>query len=631
MFVIGTAGHVDHGKSTLIKALTGIDPDRLQEEKERGMTIDLGFAWLRLPSGREVSIVDVPGHERFIKNMLAGVGGIDVALMVVAADEGIMPQTEEHLAILDLLQVKSGVVAITKKDLVDEEWLALVEEELRDRLQSTTLRQAPLLAVSAVTGEGLPELIATLDRLLATTPPKRDVGRPRLSIDRAFTVAGFGTVVTGTLVDGKLSLGQEVEVVRVGREQAPPLRSRVRGLQTHKRKVETALPGTRVAVNLTGVAVEQLQRGDVVTTPGWLEPTLLVDGRLRLLASRPKPLAHNSEVSFHTGAAEVEARVRLLENDTLAPGATGWVQVQLAAPLAVAKGDFFIVRSPVTTLGGGQIVNPHPRRHKRGQARVLAALETLAKGSPEEIVQQTLGTAPPMEVATLIEQTHLPADQAHAALGQLIASGQALLLGDEAPSSPKALIVSAAGWRELSERVATILRGYHQQYPLRGGMPKEELKSRLALPARVFNESLARWLASGVLAEEGAAVRLPSHRAQFTPEQQQRVDRLLARMGQSPYTPPSRAEMEQELGADVLAALLEQGKLYKVSEEIVFLRSAYEEMVRRTVETIRARGRVTAAEVRDLFNTSRKYAIAFLEHLDEERLTRRVGDERVLR
>jgi len=631
VFVIGTAGHVDHGKSTLIKALTGIDPDRLQEEKERGMTIDLGFAWLRLPSGREVSIVDVPGHERFIKNMLAGVGGIDVALMVVAADEGIMPQTEEHLAILDLLQVKSGVVAITKKDLVDEEWLALVEEELRDRLQSTTLRQAPLLAVSAVTGEGLPELIATLDRLLATTPPKRDVGRPRLSIDRAFTVAGFGTVVTGTLVDGKLSLGQEVEVVRVGREQAPPLRSRVRGLQTHKRKVETALPGTRVAVNLTGVAVEQLQRGDVVTTPGWLEPTLLVDGRLRLLASRPKPLAHNSEVSFHTGAAEVEARVRLLENDTLAPGATGWVQVQLAAPLAVAKGDFFIVRSPVTTLGGGQIVNPHPRRHKRGQARVLAALETLAKGSPEEIVQQTLGTAPPMEVATLIEQTHLPADQAHAALGQLIASGQALLLGDEAPSSPKALIVSAAGWRELSERVATILRGYHQQYPLRGGMPKEELKSRLALPARVFNESLARWLASGVLAEEGAAVRLPSHRAQFTPEQQQRVDRLLARMGQSPYTPPSRAEMEQELGADVLAALLEQGKLYKVSEEIVFLRSAYEEMVRRTVETIRARGRVTAAEVRDLFNTSRKYAIAFLEHLDEERLTRRVGDERVLR
>jgi len=631
LFVIGTAGHVDHGKSTLIKALTGIDPDRLQEEKERGMTIDLGFAWLRLPSGREVSIVDVPGHERFIKNMLAGVGGIDVALLVVAADEGLMPQTEEHLAILDLLQVKAGVVAITKKDLVDEEWLALVEEELRERLQSTTLRQAPLLAVSAVTGEGLPALIASLDHLLATTPPKRDVGRPRLGIDRAFTVAGFGTVVTGTLVDGKLSLGQEVEIVRVGREQAPPLRSRVRGLQTHKRKVETALPGTRVAVNLTGVAVEDLQRGDVVTTPGWLETTLLVDGRLRLLASRPKPLAHNSEVSFHTGAAEAEARVRLLENETLAPGATGWVQVQLAAPLAVAKGDFFIVRSPVTTLGGGQIVDPHPRRHKRGQARVLAALETLAKGSPEEIVLQTLGTAPPMEVATLIAQTHLPGDQGRAALGQLIASGQALILGDEGPSSPRALVVSAAGWRELGERVATILRAYHQQNPLRGGMPKEELKSRLALPARVFNESLARWLASSVLAEEGAAVRLPSHQARFTPEQQQRVERLLARMAQSPYTPPARAEIEQELGAEVLAALLEQGKLYKVSEEIVFLRSAYEEMVRRTVETIRARGRVTAAEVRDLFNTSRKYAIAFLEHLDEERLTRRVGDERVLR
>jgi len=311
------------------------------------------------------------------------------------------------------------------------------------------------------------------------------------------------------------------------------------------------------------------------------------------------------------------------------------VQVQLAAPLAVAKGDFFIIRSPMTTLGGGQIVNPHPRRHKRRQARVLAALETLAKGSPEEIVRQTLGTAPPVEVAALIEQTHLPADQARAALGQLIASGQALALGDvEATAilSPKALVVSAAGWRELSERVTAILQGYHRQNPLRGGMPKEELKSRLALPARVCNESLARWLADGTIAEEGAAVRLPTHQARFTPEQQQRVDRLLARMAPAPYTPPSRAEIEQELGAsEVLAALLEQGRLYKVSEEIVFLRSAYEEMVRRTVETIRARGKVTAAEVRDLFNTSRKYAIAFLEHLDEERITRRVGDERVLR
>ena len=289
MHVVGTAGHVDHGKSTLVHALTGIDPDRLKEEKEREMTIDLGFAWLTLPNGEEIGLVDVPGHKDFIKNMLAGVGGIDATLFIVAADEGVMPQTREHLDILDLLGVKAGVVAITKKDLVEDgEWLELVMAEVSTELEGTCLESAPMVPVSARTGEGLPELLAELQRVLSAARPHRDDGRPRLPIDRIFSVAGFGTVVTGTLIDGQLRVGQEVEILPGG------LKTRIRGLQTHKEKLEVALPSSRVAVNLAGVAVTDLQRGDVLTLPGWLTPTQLIDVRLRYLADAPLPLKHNT-------------------------------------------------------------------------------------------------------------------------------------------------------------------------------------------------------------------------------------------------------------------------------------------------------------------------------------------------
>ncbi|MER3420669.1 MAG: selenocysteine-specific translation elongation factor, partial [Chloroflexota bacterium] len=305
--VIGTAGHVDHGKSTLVQALTGIDPDRLQEEKARGMTIDLGFAWLKLPGGEEISIIDVPGHERFIKNMLAGVGGIDLALLVIAADEGVMPQTREHLAIIDLLQIRAGVVAITKTDLVEPDWLELVVADVEETLAGTTLADSPIVPCSAYTGAGLDQLVHTIEERLAQTPPKRDIGRPRLAIDRAFTIAGFGTVVTGTLIDGPLRVGQEVEIVPGG------LRSRVRGLQTHRQKVEVARPGSRTAVNLAGLAVDALRRGQVLTVPGWLRPTTAVDVSLKAVAGLTHPIKHNTTVTFHTGAAEVEAKLRLLD------------------------------------------------------------------------------------------------------------------------------------------------------------------------------------------------------------------------------------------------------------------------------------------------------------------------------
>src|SRR5262245_34309716 len=415
MRVVGTAGHVDHGKSTLIQALTGIDPDRLQEEKERGMTIDLGFAWLRLPNGDEVSIVDVPGHERFIHNMLAGVGGIDVALLVIAADEGVMPQTREHLAILDLLGVSNGVVALTKRDLVDDEWLELVHTDVLEFLEGTTLAQAPIVPCSATTRFGLDALLATLQEVLARERTKPNTGRPRLPIDRVFTVSGFGTVVTGTLIDGELRLGQELEV------QPGGLKSRVRGLQSHKKKLEVVPAGTRTAVNLGGLAVEDLRRGQVLAAPGTLRPTRALDAQLRLIDDA-RPIRHNTQVSFHTGAAENLAKVSLLDRDELQPGEQAWAQVRLQDEVALARGDLFIVRlpSPSMTIGGGRVVEAFARRHRRRQTNVLQQLEVLARGTPEEILLEQLRAREPSDVDGLIRRTGLPAADAREALARLI-------------------------------------------------------------------------------------------------------------------------------------------------------------------------------------------------------------------
>jgi selenocysteine-specific elongation factor len=632
MYTVGTAGHVDHGKSTLIQALTGIDPDRLREEKERGMTIDLGFAWLTLPGGREISIVDVPGHERFIKNMLAGVGGIDAALLVVAADEGIMPQTREHLAILNLLGIGRGVVALTKKDLVDEEWLALMQEEIAEALKSTTLAGATVVPVSALGRDGLDTLLAELDRLLESAPTKRDLGRPRLPVDRVFSLGGFGTVVTGTLLDGAIQVGQELEVVPSG------LKTRARGLQSHKAKLEEAPPGRRVAINLGGLATEDLARGDVVTVPGALRSTTAVDVRLRLLADAPKPLPNAASVGFHTGTAEAVGKVTLLEADSLAPGGEAWAQVRLRTPVAVAKGDLFVIRqlSPAVTLGGGQIVDPAPAgRHRRRQPAVLAALDLLAKGTPEEVVLQTVELQEPADPAAVVRATGLDAAAAGEALTALETSGQVVRLGN--------VVMSATGWRRLTARATEYLEAYHRQFPLRPGMPREELKSRLGLQTRLFNDSLARLAAAGTVAEHAAAVRLATHEVRLTEAQERLAGKLLAALEEMPLSPPALPELRASLangngalgalGAldeDLLAALSLQGRIVRVSEDLAFSGPAYNRMVDQVVGHLKANGKITVAEVRDLFGTSRRYVLALLEHLDRERITRRLGDERIL-
>jgi len=639
MRVIGTAGHVDHGKSRLVLALTGIDPDRLPEEKAREMTIDLGFAWLSLPSGEQVGVVDVPGHIDFIKNMLAGIGGIDVALFVVAADEGVMPQTREHLAILDLLDVPAGVVALTKTDLVQEpEWLELVQEDVSELLADTCLSVAPVVPVSARTGAGLPRLLEALETVLENAPPRRDMGRPRLSIDRVFTVAGFGTVVTGTLSDGALEVGQEVEIVPGG------VQARIRGLQTHKRKIERAVPGSRVAINLSGVRIEQLQRGQVVTLPGLLRPTQLVDLRLRLLPDAPAPLQHSQEVDFFCGAAEVVARTRLLDAEVIPLGGEGWVQVRLREPVAVAAGDRFILRrpSPSRTLGGGRVVNPHPKRHhRRFHPETIARLETLARGQPEDILLQALQEREPGGARETVAASGL-GGAATGALDKLLSTGQVSFLGmsEEAVPAAQAVasnryLVSSAGWQHLKQRLYSVLVDHHDQHPLRLGMPREELKSRLqprrAWPGRLFNELVGRAVAEGVVVEEEEFIRSADHVLRFSPQQQKQVDALLGRFRAQPYTPPSVAEATASTGPDVLQALIEAKTLTRVNEGVLFLAETYHEMVERIVVHLRSEGSITVAQVRDMFATSRKYALPLMEHLDERRVTRRVGDKRVLR
>lgn len=615
MFVIGTAGHIDHGKSALVRALTGMDPDRLQEEKERGMTIDLGFAWLKLPSGQEVGIVDVPGHERFVKNMLAGVGGIDLALLVIAANEGVMPQTTEHLAILDLLGIYLGIVVVTKNDLVDEEWLKLVAEDIESLIKPTVLAKAPIVPVSSVTGAGIPQLVATIDNMLAEAEPKRDIGRPRMPIDRIFTIAGAGTVVTGTLVDGSLGVGDEVEIVPSGIE------TRVRGLQTHKAKVEKAGPGTRVAANLVGVNTGQVNRGDVLTRRGWLQPANMASVQIRLLPYVRRPLAHDAAVSFHSGAAETMAKIRLLDKEKLQPGETAWGQVVLKQPMALVQGDRFIVRSTLETIGGGVIVEAHAKRLRRFRDPVIERLKAQLEGGGESSLLATVEAKQPLELRELKAKSRLSGEEIQPIIEMLVRQGSLIRLGDGEYS----LLYTAGGFSRIAGAAVSYLNEFHKKYPIRSGMPRGELGSRLKL-GKYSNEILQRLAAAGKIIDEGLVVRLPSHKVQLTPPQMAKIDAFMKLLAQNPYSPPG----DQIPEPDLLNVIVEQGKVVKVSEGVVFSSPVYNDMVQTVKAYLKANGKVTLAEVRDLFNTSRKYAQAFMEHLDEQRVTRRVGDERVL-
>ncbi|MBI3960564.1 MAG: selenocysteine-specific translation elongation factor [Chloroflexi bacterium] len=640
MRVIATAGHVDHGKSTLVQALSGINPDRLAEEKARGMTIDLGFAWIELPlPGQEIpesiGIVDVPGHIDFIKNMLAGVGSVDAVVLVIAADEGVMPQTREHLAILDLLAVPTGLVALTKSDLIDDpEWLELVELEIHELLEKTRLASAPIVPVSAHTGKGLDDLRAALAGLLGELPPRRDRARPRLPIDRIFTLSGFGTVVTGTLSDGHFAVGDPVEILPDGPS------GRIRGLQSHKTAIERAAPGSRAAINLSGVAVDQIQRGQVVVKPDTLRATKLLDVSFRLLPDASKPLTHNLRVDFFSGASETPANVRLLGVEELSPGAEGWLQLRLERPVLAAAGDRYILRqpSPSATLGGGEILDPHPRRrYRRMDPAVLERLRTLAAGAPDEILLQTLERSPLLSAADLIGQSGLGTQPGQGALALLQTSGAVRALDGGR------LLLAASTYAALLETLAGLLRAYHSGYPLRQGMARGEVRSRLRvkggrtaageLPLRAFNNLVSQAVEAGLIQANDNALWLADHQIRMAAQQSQAVERTLAAFAAAPFSPPNAGDSLALLDNDeeLLESLVEQGILVLLPGGVYFRSEDFTAAIERISDFARQHGPITLAQTRDLFDTSRKYAQALLEEMDTRRITRRVGDERVLR
>ena len=621
MFVIGTAGHVDHGKSTLVKALTNIDPDRLPEEKEREMTVDLGFAWMTLPSGREVSIVDVPGHERFIKNMLAGVGAIDLALLIVAADESVMPQTREHLAILDLLRIRRGLVVITKTDLVDDELVELVQAEVEDALDGTAFAGCPMAAVSAYTGDGLNELKTVIDGILDDTETRRDLGRPRLPVDRCFTVSGFGTVVTGTLIDGSVAVGQQIELAPSGRQ------ARIRGLQSHRARLDSAAPGVRLALNLSGISRDDVLRGEVLTNPGWLRPTRRFDANLRMVKGAPHALKHNEGVTFHLFTSETTGRVRLLDADRLPPGSEGWVQVLLDEPLPMVKGDFFVLRSSEDTLGGGQVADPNPRRrHRRFAPDVLERLTMLDAGASADVILTIADQMGPCDLRTLSQRSNLSEGEALERLSALAESGELVELG-EMGTQADAVVYSRRGWDIVKNQAQVALQAYHNQYPLRRGAPPQELRSRLGVSQPVYLRAAARLADEGVTAADGGLMRTPDHSVELSERQESDSAAYLAALAAEPWSPPTDRPLDPEL----LGYLQERGDVVKVNETVVFTTAAYNDMAGRIVAHLRANGSVTVADARTIFGTSRKYVLPLLEYLDQQRITRRVGDERVLR
>ncbi|HEY3217729.1 MAG TPA: selenocysteine-specific translation elongation factor [Candidatus Limnocylindria bacterium] len=616
--VVGTAGHVDHGKSSLLTALTGMDPDRLREERERGMTIDLGFAWLTLPGGGgDIGFVDVPGHQDFIRNMLAGIGSIDAVLLVVAADEGVMPQTREHLAILGLLGIDRGVIALTKRDLVDDEWAALAVTDVRAALRGTALADAPLVEVSSTARRGLGDLLVALERVLGAAPARRDVGRPRLPVDRSFTMPGFGTVVTGTLLDGSLSVGDEIVAV------PGDIRGRVRGLQTHRRSLDVARPGSRVAANLSGIDKEAVSRGMVVTRPGALGTTSLLAVRLALLPSASAALEHDEEVKVHLGTAETMARVALLEGPQIAPGETAWAQLRLATPVAVAVGDRLVIRrpSPSETIGGGRVADLATMRLRR-RAETVAALERRVAPSGASRLLASLDV--PRTAGEAADRSGLAPNERDAATAEVLADGRAVLLGDA--------MVSRDAFEALATHVERICAKAHRTTPLRAGASREEARSALGLPAKRFNALVERLVGDGRLAERGSALALPSHRPRLSEDQERRWRGARAALAKDPLQPPSPAQLESEHGLDreLVAALAERGDVVRIGTEAVFLPEAVTRFARAVVDELAASGTITVARARDLSGSSRKHVLPLLQFLDDRGLTRRHGDDRIL-
>ncbi len=615
--ILGTAGHIDHGKSSLVKALTGIDPDRLKEEKERGITIDLGFADLTYPDGLTVGIVDVPGHERLVRNMLAGAGGIDLVLLVIAADEGIMPQSREHLAICNLLKIKSGLVAVTKADLVEKEWLDLVTDEVKGFVKGTFLEGAEVIPVSSRTGQNLELLKEKIREIALRVEAKPFKEIFRLPIDRVFTMKGFGTVVTGTLVSGTLSLEDAVEI------QPSGISTRVRGLHSHGKSLQTAYAGQRVAINLQGVDKEALRRGDVVVTPDTVAPSRVMDVRLELLGDVPS-VKSKSLVHLHIATSETIARVILYNTEELKPGESCHCQLRLEEPVVALSGDRFIVRrfSPVITIGGGTVLDPSPERRRRRDS--ISDLDLLESGNLPE------------KIAVKVKKAGLKGMNARSLIGWIKAEITAIDASLETLKGKKIIIqlndtlFHRDVYEGLSKALSETLANFHRKNPLTAGMPKEELRAQM----RIGQEIWGSWLSSlGNVVVDRDVVRLKSFTAASS-DSSGASAKILALLEKAQFQPPTKEELSQTLSmpqktvTDMLKLMGKEGTLMRINDSLYISSSAYQKLISLLRDFFGKKPEMTVAEFRDLLNTTRKYALPFLEYLDSNKITLRVGDVR---
>jgi len=628
--ILGTAGHIDHGKTTLIKALTGIDTDRLKEEKERGITIELGFAHLALPSGQVLGIVDVPGHEKFVKNMVAGATGIDMVALIIAADEGVMPQTREHLEICQLLRVKRGLVVLTKVDMVDQEWIELVKDDVSTFLAGTFLADAPILEVSAVTGKGLQELVALLDTMVKEVPEREAGNFFRLPIDRVFTMKGFGTVITGTTMSGSIKTGDEVTVYPQG------LESRIRGIQVHNIEVHEVSAGLRTAINLQGLEKEELQRGNVVATRNSLSSTRMVDVVFHLLASAPRKLKNRSVVRFHAGTAEIISTIVLLDREELTPGQTCFAEIRLEEPTAVMSRDRYVLRSysPVRTIGGGEILNALAQRKKRLSESTISELKVLSTGSLSEVTEQYIADG--RFAGT--EQSQLPflTNASKKKLDEIIKTLQSqkrVIQYDK----EKGILIHADYFNKAREEILATLSRYHQDFPLKVGLFKEELRSRTvgSQNPKLFNYLIGQLTQEDVIVQEKEVMRLKEHRVTLAQDQEkvrQQIEEIYRKSGlQPPYFKELKEKFSNNTAADVLGVMVKDGILVKVKEDLYFHHDVIEELKTRLTDFLIEKGEIDTPQFKEMTNASRKYTIPLLEYFDITQFTMRVGDKRVLR
>ena len=629
--VLGTAGHIDHGKTSLIKALTGIETDRLKEEKQRGITIELGFAHFNLPGGQVFGIVDVPGHEKFVKNMVAGATGIDLVALVIGADEGVMPQTKEHLDICQLLKIQHGLVVLTKIDMVEKDWLEMVREDVSEYLSETFLDDAPMVEVSSVTGQGLDELTQVLDKL-AKAIPEKELGHIfRVPVDRVFSMKGFGTVITGTSISGKISTGDEITIY------PQEISTRIRGLQVHNKEENDVRAGLRTAVNLQGVEKAAIRRGNVLATKDSLRSSYMVDVSLDLLSRAPRKLKNRARVRFHSGSSEIIARVVLLDRDELNPGESCYAQIRLDEPTAVLKNDRYVLRSysPVRTIGGGEVLNALPgRKKKRFSDPVLAEMKSLHTGDVSELMElfASIGRFKGVEQGDLPFLTNMSKKKLDESLKKLMAQKKLAQYDKE-----RGALIHADFLNKAREEVIDTLTQYHKDNQLKTGLQKEELRSRTTGSGnqKLFNYLMNQLAQEGTVVQEKEIVRLKDHQVTLAQDQKETRKKLEEIYASSGLTPPYVKEWKNDFpgntGPEVLEVMVKEGVLLKASEELYFHKSAVEELEGRLVDFLKTHGEITTPQFKELTGASRKYAIPLVEYYDRNQVTVRVGDSRVLR